>query len=440
MSARRNPLALAPWIGALVGTILLWQSGLTSYVLTDYQTEALPAMNHLVSGEFEAYLRALPGYGGALLMESPFAVFGGLLGPDNVTGVWRSLALPGIGVLFAGGVVLGRTVASHIGGNAGATWGALTAASFSGSPIAVLALQLGHPEELLVSGLTLGGVALGIRGRPGLAGLVVGLAAAGKPWALIAVPVVVLAADSRPAAIRTAGAIVVAGVVLSLPMMIAHNGTGSAASASSAATGIFKPSSVFWFLGDPNPDWEAVRSATTRMLQQPDSTKEFWAQRLEPGVVGQISHPLIVLFAAAMSAAFLACRRSVDERREDLFLLLATVCWWRCLLDTWNVHYYALGAVLALAAWQARRGRPPVLAFVVTASILVTFRVLNWSATSPDAQAALYLAWAVPLGVLMMWRSLAPQSAARAFQVALRPAAALFPTFVRAVSAPAARR
>lgn len=94
----------------------------------------------------------------------------------------------------------------------------------------------------------------------------------------------------------------------------------------------------------------------------------------------------------------------------DLLLLLAAVLWWRCLLDTWNADYYALGGLTALAGWSALRGRFPTTALVATVAAYVSFLGAGaWWNVSPDLHTAIYLGWALPLGIGMSWAAVAPQ-------------------------------
>src|SRR6202022_1889244 len=83
---------------------------------------------------------------------------------------------------------------------------------------------------------------------------------------------------------------------------------------------------------------------------------------------------------------------------RDALLALALLLVLRCVLDTWDNVYYPLPAVLALLAWEIRgpRERPPALALSVTVLAWISFQWLP-SRVSPDAQAALFLAWSLPL-------------------------------------------
>jgi hypothetical protein len=74
----------------------------------------------------------------------------------------------------------------------------------------------------------------------------------------------------------------------------------------------------------------------------------------------------------------------------------------RCVLDTWDAVYYPLPFVLALLAWETHgaSGRPPVLALLSTVLAWLSFVWLSEHA-GPDAQAAVFLAWALPVTGLL---------------------------------------
>jgi hypothetical protein len=80
-------------------------------------------------------------------------------------------------------------------------------------------------------------------------------------------------------------------------------------------------------------------------------------------------------------------------------LLLALLLLLRCMLDTWDVVYYALPFVLALTAWEtAVSRRPPVLALASAVAVWAGWHWLPGFA-SADAQAAFFIAWTVPLTI-----------------------------------------
>ena len=226
----------------------------------------------------------------------------------------------------------------------------------------------------------------------------------------MAVPVVLLAAEDRRGLARSMVAMVATGAVLAAPMVLTHGAGGSAALVPSATGTIFKPAQAFWFFGPENPLSAETRTTSTAAYS---TTSAPYADRLTVAWAARVSHPLIVLVGLALAAAYL--RRPRDTRRSpDLLLLLAAALWWRCVLDTWNADYYALGALVAMAAWSAARGRAPWLAIAATAAAWISFRgPWAWWNLTPDAHTAVYLAWAVPLGLGLAWRAVAPDSWAR---------------------------
>jgi hypothetical protein len=79
-----------------------------------------------------------------------------------------------------------------------------------------------------------------------------------------------------------------------------------------------------------------------------------------------------------------------------VLLLLAMLLLARCVFDVVDNAYYHLPFLLALLAWEALSyARPPVLS--LAAAGLVWFILVKLpSAISPDAQCAVYLAFALP--------------------------------------------
>ena len=71
----------------------------------------------------------------------------------------------------------------------------------------------------------------------------------------------------------------------------------------------------------------------------------------------------------------------------------------RCMLDPWDLVYYHLPLVVALAAWEARRGRDlPVLVGRRHRGLLADVRDSTTRARGYGPYVA-YLAWTVPLAV-----------------------------------------
>lgn len=417
-------------LAALVGSALLWLLGLRDFTFTDYEAEAKPAIDRFLAGDLGGYMDAMPGYAGAVMIQTPFAWVGNVVGPDHDLWAWRAQAIPGLALLACLGIALGRKVAEGMPGRRGVAWGSLTALLIAGAPFGLLALQTGHTEELLVAGLSVAAVWIAAGGRVVPAAALIGAAAAAKPWAVIAVPVVLLASSDWRTLTRAFLACLVAGLIVTAPSLISGGTSKVQASTHSSTSGIFKPDNVFWFAGRENPRWEEVRTAKVDQLFQRDPTMASWAQRLEPSWAARASHPLIVAFAGFLALAFWRLRVG-KEARQDLLLLLAAVCWWRCLLDTWNVHYYALGALVAMAAWEATRGRPPVLSSIVTTLAWTSFQIFPASDLTPDVHTAIYLTWGLPLGLGLVMRLLAPTAFARLSTRVTSPLAVRLPTLAR---------
>jgi hypothetical protein len=433
-------------VGAsLIGLVLLAAFSLQEFAFTDYETEALPAIQRLLEGDVSGFLSAMPAYGGALVLTSPAALAGAPIGADHDLWAWRAQAVPGLAILGLLAVHGGRRVSTVFGGRGGVLWGVSAALFIAGAPFAMVAYEYGHAEELLVSGMAVCAVLLASRGNVGAAAVLGGLAAGSKPWAVIALPVILLAAHDRRSAVRAALLAGVSAVAILTPGFIAGGTDIVRGTAVTANGGVFRPDNVFWFAGPTNPHWNpdgAPAAATQRggglvppaVADLPASA--LWAQRLEPAWVGRVSHPAVVVSAVLFAVAFWR-RRPQIERRSDLLLVLSGVCWWRCLLDTWNVHYYVLASLLALALWETDRGRPPIVAIAATATAWTSLQIYPASSSTPDLHTALYLGWAVPFGCGLLLRACYPAAFARVADRCISPWAARLPTLAAAAGRPA---
>ncbi len=127
--------------------------------------------------------------------------------------------------------------------------------------------------------------------------------------------------------------------------------------------------------------------------------------RTDPGWTSTLSHPLVLAAGIAVPALVWLRRRPERLTGAAALLMFALVMVLRCVLDTWDTGYYILPALLAITAWEARTpgGRPPALALVVTTLAWLSFSWLP-ARVSPDVQAAAFLAWSLPLAVLLAWR------------------------------------
>ena len=246
--AREN--ALCALLAAAGCATMAWL-GLYGYAWTDYDTEARPAFAALEAGHVLGFLRALPAYGGSLIERAPFALAPGLWGGGQLA-VYRMVALP----CLLASALLGLWLVARMRRQGSATLArAVVLALCVANPVTLLALELGHPEELLGAVLCLAALLLAASPRPTRrraigAGVVLGLAIANKDWALLAAGPVLLAlpARQRPACVLGAGATALAVLAPALIVSGHWFGAGTAAIASSASP-IFQPWQLFWFFG-----------------------------------------------------------------------------------------------------------------------------------------------------------------------------------------------
>jgi hypothetical protein len=342
----------------------------------DYSVESEPAFAALVTGHIWRFLTLLPGYGGSLELRAPFALLGSIDGGGQDS-VYRAASLPCliVAALFALWL-LGRMRA--LGHNRLARATALGLCVVN--PVTYYALQDGHAEELLGAVLCVAAVLAAQRGRAGWTGLLLGLAIANKPLALLAVgPVLVALLQARVRALAIAGAVAAA---LYAPMLAAtylNHGSAIAALTTGDGSTIFQPWQLWWFLGSHG---HVVRGSFGD-IKVGYRTPPAW-------LVGSLPRLLIVALSVPFTA--LALRR----RGTDAMLLLAFLLALRCALDSWDVVYYPLPFIFALLAWEvAHRRRPPALALTASVAVWLVFIVAP-EQLSADAQALLFALVAVP--------------------------------------------
>lgn len=376
--------ALRPTLCALLLALAVGWMGTETVAFTDYEAEAEPAALALASGDLGRFADLAPAYGGSLVLRAPAAWAAHALGVAHHEGLYRALVAPAL--LLAVGLALflwDRLRRASPGG----AWLALVLAV--ANPLCLRALEVGHPEEIIGGVLCLAAMLAALRDRWLLAGVLLGLAGANKPWAALAALPVLLALEHRrlPCAAIAAG---VCGAVLA-PLVIAGSAAQSVAAVATARTEIFQPWQVFWFFGGHDG---VVRGLTSEKVGYRTSVD--WAQA--------ISHPLVVLAGVGLALAWWPRRR-----REDVFALLALVMLTRCLLDTWDTDYYAVPFLFALLGHEVvARGRAPLGTLAATLVLWTSFGVV----TTPDLQAASFLAGAVTAWAALALAVFAPSRAA----------------------------
>jgi hypothetical protein len=425
-------------LAAACGVASMAWLGLTGFAWSDYEVEARAPLEALVHGHLMAFLREIPVYGGSLVLRAPFALMTDLWGGGELA-VYRMVALPCLLAAAALGVWL---VADMRRRRRAPLARGLALALCVANPLTLSALEVGHPEELLGGALCVAAVLLAARGRSAWAGLLLGAAVANKEWALLALLPVLLALPSRRLlCLLVASA--VAAAILAPPARVHAGGFRAATRATATpSSSIFQPWQIWWFLGHHGA---IVRGTFGRVKP---------GYRTGPPWTGELSHPLVVAIMLPLGGLLWWRKRAATRVRDHLpdtggaigrrvviaereaLLLLALLLLARCMLDTWDTAYYTLPFLLALTAWECRGERGlPVLALSASALAWVDFQWLTYNA-SPDAQAACFLLWTLPLAGALALRLYAPDAPTRLAHRAAQASAAL----IRRRSAPSAVR
>jgi prepilin-type N-terminal cleavage/methylation domain-containing protein len=279
-------------LAAAVGVAVLAWLGLTGFAWTDYDDEASRAYLALAHGDVGGFLALLPAYGGSLVLRAPFALVPGTWGGGELA-VFRAVSLPCMAAAALLGIWLTVRL-RDLGVDRLARWSAF--ALLAAGPISLRALDIGHPEELLVATLCVVAVLAAASGRWVWAGVALGLAVGAKPWALLAVGPVLAALPIRR--LRTLLVAGLAVVALLAPIAVGAHTNFRAASAGMATTGtIFQPWQVFWWAGAPSGK---VRGFDGRVKV---------GYRAAPAWINRVSHPLIVLLAVPLTLLWVSRRR-----------------------------------------------------------------------------------------------------------------------------------
>jgi Glycosyltransferase family 87 len=395
-----------------------------------------------VHGHVHEFLQLAQVYGGSFVERAPFALLPGLWGGGELA-VYRMVALP---CLLAASV-LGVWLVVRMRSERRSTFARAVALGVCvANPLTLLALEFGHPEELLGACLCVAAVLLAGRSPMGrartlLVGAILGLAIANKEWALLAVGPALLALPARRRLPCLASAGGVAAAILAPLALVGSStflaGTRAVTTASSA---IFEPWQVWWFLGASNHVPAPKGELRIVPMNASLSTHPQW--RLAPPWLAGIPHPLILALGLALTLAlWLRLRRAprsplargLSTRtarvgfehdaakvlgQRDALLALALLLLLRCLLDTWDEAYYLLPFIFALLAWEicGPTARPPVLALSSTVLAWISFEWLP-SHASPDVQAAFFLAWSLPLAAALGARLFRPNPGGAAQEI-----------------------
>jgi hypothetical protein len=389
----RRPAATSWLIAAVFSAVVLLAGSRDVFWTGDFYFEVYPAYIVLMHGQVGHFFDLLPGYSGFVtIVGAPAALLTGALG-GHETMVYRFTAIPGLIALSAVGVAISGP--ARAAGNR--AW-PLFLLLGAGGALTFETLRAGHPEDLLATGAAIGAVLAARGGRTGWAAFLIVAAVVAKQSMVVAILPAAMAAPRGGLRIAVAGAIGTAVLVA------VQTQVGGAVHGTITNTGLlFHPHQIFWPFGVP---------ATPEFIAEGHGT------RMGPEWLAPLTRPMIVGMSVAVSLAWWV-RSGPRRNLDDVLGLLALVLILRCMIDPWNLVYYHLPLVAALAAWEARRGRDlPVLSVVVTAACWLTFVV--YDARTGNGPFLAYLAWAVPLAVglgIALLRPATAQAPARAARV-----------------------
>jgi hypothetical protein len=364
--------------GAAASLLVIAWLGVHGWSWPDWQSEARPAVDALLAGHVSRFLRIAPVYGGSLILRAPFVQLTKLWGGGELS-IYVASAAPCLLAVGALGVWLAARMRA-LGRSRGAC--AIALVLCVANPLTLPALHIGHPEELLGAALCIGAVLCAMHDRPIWAAVLVGLAIGNKEWAVLAVGPVLLALDrARLRSLAISG--VTAGLLIAPFMLGASSGVAAQTTATGITTGaIFQPWQIWWFLGTHGHITQGVNAGF----------------RTPPQWIESISHPLIAAIVVPLTALYAAVRRGSARRELNApLLLLALLLALRCILDPWDISYYALPFLLALITWESLSfDRVPVLGLLATFTAWFVFQETHALQLSADVEALLFAIASIP--------------------------------------------
>ena len=393
-----RPAPLAAGAGAFAAAAVLT---LTRQHVSDYSNptctldplcdDPAPAIDALASGDVSGFFHAQRLMGPvSLLLRAPFvAVAGG----DQVSRYRAGLLACMLALALLGAVL------AWIAARRGRPWWFVLLAGIGPvvNPATIAVLGWGHPEEIL-GGVLVAAAALALcRERPELAGLLAGLALANKLWALVAVPALLLAAGPLAWRRFAAVAVVTAGVLIGVTAVTAP------ARFSDNVHAIGRLGSVAGTVSVTNAWFPLAHEAQAVVPVGYDAAGNVVQQQITGWALSQVLAKVarIAILLAALGAAALWWARRDSSGREGAILAIALALLMRCILDPGTYSYYHAPFIIVLAAYEAVVARRvPWLSFTAAAAIAA------FSHFVPDIHDqklldALYLAWSVPLAVVM---------------------------------------
>ncbi|MHB8690846.1 MAG: hypothetical protein ACYDHH_06330 [Solirubrobacteraceae bacterium] len=346
-----------------------------------------PAIDALVHGHLATMASQQPLMGlTSLILRAPFAALGGALGagPGLVYGLGALACL--LPLILLGAWMVGRPAPLE------RRFGALIAAGIIvAGPATVEAVRVGHPEELLAAVLATTAVLAAVRGRPGWAWPLLGMAVGTKQWALLAAPCVLLALPDRRIAVAVKAGALALALSATLPLVDPAAFTRAASSVGSVR--FANPFGIWWPFGTPiGAAGHSAFAPTAHLLP-------FGLPRSEAAAAG------LVLVIAAL---WLYRSRSAERKLTiDPLALLALLGLARCVTDPDPLQYYFVAVLIPLAVWETvMLGRLPLLTAAAAGAVAILARGLVGSGAhfTPVVLSALSIGWSVALGVYLARR------------------------------------
>jgi hypothetical protein len=465
--------ALCALTAAAASLAMAWL-GLYGFAWTDYEVEARAPLEALLHGHLAEFLRLAPVYGGSLVLRAPFALLADALGGGELAvyrlvalpcllaagalGVWlvsemRRLQRPPLGRALA----LALCVANPL------TLAALEVGhpeDLLGGALCVAAVLLASRGRALWAGALLG-AAIANKEWALLALAPVLLALPERRVRCVACAATVTGAILAPLVLVHAGNFIAETRATSatsssifqpwqLWWFLGHHGarvigtfgrvkpgyrtgppwTGAISHPLVLAAMLPLAAPLWWRTrthGRPHTETEATETQATEMEEVEEAEAEAKELRRRSSIFGPAARgrrrrptptraharegvdPPPRAHTRARGALFsITHSRSISER--EALMLLALLLLVRCMLDTWDTAYYALPFLLALTSCESLGPHGlPVLALGATALAWIDFEWLRTHA-SPDAQAALFLAWTLPLAVALGVALFAPDA------------------------------
>ncbi len=210
---------------------------------TDFAAEAYRPYLALAHGHLLRFVTTSPSYMGSMLFRAPFALVPIWLGSGSETVCfWASVP----GVLAP--PLLAIWLTRRDGGRVRANQMLLLLAAIN--PVTLFCLSFGHPEDVMTACLAIAATVCAGDDRPRAAGLLIAAAVICKPWAAVAVPVVLAVSPSPRRAIPVLLGLTTAFWVPFLFIREFAGGAAAAAGALNAPTGsIFNPADLLWLSG-----------------------------------------------------------------------------------------------------------------------------------------------------------------------------------------------